>query len=174
MRRELAPLAAFLLAACGGPAPGEGMDAPMASEPVPEVVPARDAVMTADIPTIDPGTMNEAEIEKVLPEGPRCSFVYTAASPPVLAGALPAGGGPARGVVKIHGRLVALEGAVQDFDALRGGTRFASGDVSLEVSPDPQKEGRVRDGVRRRPADMVFRLEEGLTVGYRGWWRCPA
>lgn len=80
-------MSALGLTACGGPAPGEGMESEMAPEPMPEIVPADEAIHAAAIPAIDPERIQEAEIDKVLPDGARCTFSYTAAGRPVLAGA---------------------------------------------------------------------------------------
>ncbi|WP_337588836.1 DUF6692 family protein [Parvularcula oceani] len=164
----LTSIATLGLAACGGPAPGEGMESEMAPEPMPEIVPADEAIRTAAIPDIDPERMQEAEIDKVLPAGARCTFSYTAAGRPVLAGA-PAERG--KGVVKIHGRLVALEVDATSIDALAGPTEFRAEGMRLTVRP-LEEAGETIDPDRQRKAEMRFEIKEGLTVGYRGWYRC--
>ncbi|BAP79898.1 V-type H(+)-translocating pyrophosphatase [Pseudomonas sp. MT-1] len=161
----LTPLAALLLTACGDPAPGEGVKKPMMSGPPPEVVGAREAVGTPDIPTIDPQTLDAAEIEKVLVAGPRCLFAYTAESPPVVALRV-TGDSAGQGVVKVHGRLVKL--AAQRADA--GGFALSADGMSVKIQPaDAGDEARPTE---LREADMLFELEQGLRVGYRGWYRC--
>lgn len=161
----LTPLAALLLTACGDPAPGEGVKKPLMSDPPPEVVDARKAVHTPDIPTIDPQTLDAAEVDKVLGEGPRCIFAYTAESPPVVALQV-TGDNAGQGVVKIHGRLVKL--AAQRAEA--GG--FALSGDGMSVAIEPAAAADDARPTELREADMLFELEQGLRVGYRGWYRC--
>lgn len=163
----LLPLAALLLTACGDPAPGEGVKEPLMSGPPPEVVGAREAVNMPDIPTIDPQTLDAAEIDKVLGAGPRCIFAYTAESPPVVALQV-TGDNAGQGVVKIHGRLVKLA-------ALRAETGgFALKGDGMSIHIDPAATADDPRPTELREADMLFELEQGLRVGYRGWYRCTA
>ncbi len=162
------------LAACGDPAPGEGMEKPLARKPLPEVVSAREALQTPDLTIIDPATMDKAEIHKVIPAGPQCSFAYTAESFPVLAGGTDdkAAGGVA-GVVKLHGRLVELSARqAKTFDELTSGVVFTADGIQLTVTPDPDNDASQTQGAWRRPANLIFELDQGLRVGYRGWYSC--
>lgn len=161
----LTPLAALLLTACGDPAPGKGVKEPLMSGPTPEVVSAREAVATPDIPTIDPQTLDTAEIEKVLGAGPRCLFAYTAESAPVVALEL-TGDKAGQGVLKIHGRLVKL--AARRTEA--GGFDLSA--EGMSVSIQPAKGAGDAMPTELTEADMLFELEQGLRVGYRGWYRC--
>lgn len=161
------------LTACGDPAPGEGMEKPLAEEPMPEVVPGPVAVGTPDITTIDPATMNAAEIDNVVPPGPRCSFAFTAASPPVLVGGVNATGDAITGVVKLHGRLVELAAQhAKTIDELNAGATFTAQGIRLTVKPEREEGGEVGERRRRWPANLLFELEQGLHVGYRGWYTC--
>lgn len=94
-----------LVAACDNPAPGEGIDHPPMQKTQPTVTSGSQAVQSVDLPKTDLGTMVEAEFEELLPDGSRCTFAYTAESPPVLAAA---GTSDIQAVTKIHGRLVPL------------------------------------------------------------------
>jgi hypothetical protein len=161
----LMPLAALLLTACGDPAPGEGVKTPPMSDPSPKIVSAREAVNTPDIPTIDPQALDAAEIEKVLGAGQRCIFAYTAESPPVVALDV-TGDNAGQGVMKIHGRLVKL--AAQRTEA--GG--FALSGDGMSVNIEPASAANDAMPTELREADMLFELEQGLRVGYRGWYRC--
>lgn len=161
----LTPLAALLLTACGDPAPGEGVKKPLMSGPTPEVVSAREAVGTPDIPTIDPQTLDAAEIDKVLGAGPRCIFAYTAESAPVVALEL-TGDKAGQGVMKVHGRLVKL--AAQRAEA--GGFALSTDGMSVSIQPAANAGDAMPTELAE--ADMVFELEQGLRVGYRGWYRC--
>lgn len=162
----LTPFAALLLTACGDPAPGEGVKKPLMSDPPPEIIGAREAVNTPDIPTIDPQTLVAAEIEKVLGAGPRCLFAYTAESPPVVALRV-TGDTAGQGVVKVHGRLVKL--AAQRAEA--GGFALSADGLSIKIEPAVAGDAMPTEF---READMLFELEQGLRVGYRGWYRCTA
>ncbi len=163
----LAPLAVLSLAACGDPAPGEGVEKPLMSDPSPKMVGAREAVGTPDIPTIDPQTLDAAEIEKVLGVGPRCAFAYTAESKPVAVFQV-TGDNAGQGVVKIHGRLVKLAGR----EAEVGGFTLSGDGMSVRI--EPAGEGGDSRPAEQREADMQFELEQGLHVGYRGWYRCTS
>ena len=161
------------LTACGDPAPGEGMEKPLTEGPMPEVVPGPVAVATPDITTIDPATMNPAEIGKVVSPGPRCSFAYTAASPPVLVGGVKATETSITGVVKLHGRLVELTAQqVKTVGELGAGATFTAEGIRLSVKPEREEGGEVNKGLRRWPANLLFELDQGLRVGYHGWYTC--
>lgn len=75
----------------------------------------------------------------------------------------------ALGVIKIHGKLVRLTaGDVPDYGTLASGARFTADGLTATVV-------RVEDapaGTAPRPADMTFELQQGLKVGYRGWYGC--
>lgn len=145
----------------------------MAPEPAPEIVPASVAVSRSAVPTIDPGALDEAEIAKVLPPGPRCAFSYTAAGHPVLAAAPLPDGAHTRAVVKINGRLVVLEAEAGNIEALQRRTVFAADGMRLTVTPRRENgEGERSSGLGRWNTDMLFELDEGLSAGYGGWYRC--
>lgn len=163
----------FLLSACND----SGSPAGVASErPPADVVSAPEAVQSADIPGIDLGTLETADIEKVLPAGPRCSFAYTAASPPVLASALPADDDDgALGVIKIHEKLVEVSAQEStSFEALTDGAIFTAEGVRIQVTPLPNEEPEDQNGARRWRAELDFELKEQLKVGYGGWYTCSA
>lgn len=164
-------LASVLLVACDNPAPGEAVDHSLMQKTEPTVMSGSQAVQSVDIPKTDLGTMVEAEFEELLPTGPRCTFAYTAESPPVLAAAVEA---DVQGVTKIHGHLVPLTAPeTADFQALTSGGDFIAEGVRITVVPDAEAEWEVvADKAQRRQAELHFRLEQGLNVGYRGWYVC--
>ena len=163
--------ASLILAGCGDPAPGEGMKEPLMRGPAPELVSLREAVQTPNITAIDLQTLQRAEIEKVLGKGPYCAFAYTSESPPVLAFIATEG---VRGVIKIHGRLATLgaEQAPQQ-EALARGVALTTEGGRVEVRTADNESASVEAG-EARVADLLFELEQGLHVGYRGWYSCPA
>lgn len=163
----------ILLSACGDPAPGEGIEQPLIKDPMPEVVSASEAIQNPDVTTIDLQTMEEAEFEKVVPIGPRCSFAYTAKSPPVFASGIAAEGNTAQGAIKVHGKLIQVTAqAVNNFEALVDGALFTADGLKVEVTPHPNEGAKEHQGKRRWPANAILELEQGLKVGYRGWYTC--
>lgn len=172
MRFEILVLTVLLVSGCGDPAPGDGVEKAHEKQTMPDVVSASEAVQTPDIPTIDLHTMADAEIEKVIPPGPHCSFAYTSASRPVLVGTVAANGG-ARGVVKIHGKLVEVSAPRADsLEALTKGATFTAGGLRVTVLPHMESNVQQQADKTRREADAILELAQGLKVGYRGWYTC--
>jgi hypothetical protein len=160
-----------LLAGCDGSgAPDDVVEHPRAAE-IARIVPAEEALANVVVATLDPRTMNDAEIRKALGTGPRCEFRYTSSGKPVLAvGAQPIGP-PLGGVVKLNGHLVPLEAApANDVPRPDKGLLLTAGPIRMTIVPGP--EGDEGNGVRRREAEMVFEVGESLRVGYRGYLGC--
>lgn len=157
----------LLMNACDNPAPGEGMPKPLAKGPMPEVVSANEALRSPDLTAVDPGTLNQAEVEKVLPSGPRCSYSYTEDSPPILV-AVPLMETPqAKGLVKLHSRLVEVRAqSVTGVESLAQGATFRTEGLSITIEPEGDAFAE------RTSANMKFQLDQGLLVGYRGWYDC--
>jgi hypothetical protein len=143
-------------------------------EEVPEVMSLSEALNQTVIATLDPEPMTEAEADEVLPPAPGCHFSRVASADPILVARAPADS-DARpgGVMKLNGELVPLE-AEQDggFEALLTGPTMVAEGVRMAVEPVPDAEAEVTVGMRRWEADLVFELEQGLTVGYRGFYFC--
>ena len=153
------------LAACGeGAAPDDVMD-PVHAPEVARVAPAAEAIGGVHIPSLDPATMVDAEIGKVLGPGPRCEFRYTSEGHPVLAASAAADGEAPAGVVKLNGHLVPLQRGAADAQSIV----LQSGEVRLTVTPDG---GAPVDDARRREANTIFEVGSELRVGYRGYYRC--
>lgn len=157
------------LAGCGESATPD--DAVEAIRPpgIARVRSAREAVEGARIRTLDPGTMNDAQITRAIGPGPRCQFRYTSAGKPVLAMAVSAGGVARQAVLKVNGDLVLLA-------PVEGGRQPAGATVlaadPIRVSIRPVADGREAEG--RQEAEMIFEIGEQLRVGYRGYLGCPA
>ena len=133
-----------------------------------ELVPVRQAIQQAEIAGSDLGTMNGAEVRKVVQPGPHCSFSYVEGGRPVFV-TVPAAGGAARGYAKLHGHLVELT-AAPPVDLSRGGTFRAD---AMAVALAPVEGGSAAPG-QLREADLVFLLRQGLRVGYGGFYRCAS
>jgi hypothetical protein len=112
------------------------------------------------ISTLDPAPLSQAQAEEVLEAAPRCRFNRSPESDPILWAA--AEDGP--GVMELNGVIIPLE-AVQ-----REG---ASGSWSADgLTMDVRALGEEADW--RSDSELVFALDRGLTVGYRGFWSCSA
>ncbi|MEQ9675375.1 MAG: DUF305 domain-containing protein [Roseovarius indicus] len=125
------------------PARSGGEPAPVAS--------VGEALSEVRVETLDAEAMTGEEISGVLDGDAQCRFLRTLDSPAILASDE---GGEA--VMKLNGRLVALEG---DVDA-----GFTADGVDMQVTPV--------DGATEQAADLVMTLDAGLTVGYRGFFEC--
>ena len=168
-------LGAAFLAGCGDPAPGEGMKTSMMQGPSPEVVGAQEAVNSPDIPAIDPQTMEQAEIDKVLGDVSYCIYRYTAESPPILATSNAAQSEGYRAVTKIHGRLVELTSDQNPgYENLKEGLVFTAEGLEMRVASDGEGQPESAKPGELVTAELHFSLEQGLNVGYLGWYECKA
>ena len=140
-----------------------------AGETVPSVYqdpPARpgsivDALANTLVSTLDPAPMPAAEADQVLggAEG-RCRFNRSRETDPVFWTS--ADGGAA--AASLNGVLVSFAGTGETEAGSRG---FATDGATVTVR---ELSGKEADW--RQDAEMIFTLERGLTVGYRGFWTC--
>jgi len=172
MRAALPALAILsgLLAACDVDPRPDDLGAARAPQIV-RLAPVEEALVNAQIPTLDPGTLNDARIREVIGAGSRCEFRYTQAGRPVLAFGAPPEGGSLGGVVQVNGHLVRLDAQPA---APSGLLLLTAGPVRLTVSPDGGAGNVAAGNVTRREADLVFEVGEELRVGYRGYLSCGA
>ena len=164
MRRltlSAAALAALLAAACDNrPPPDDRVGAPPPQTA--RLVSAEEVLAGANVPTLDPATMDAAEIARVLGPGPRCEFRYVSGGKPVLAVAA-APDAASAAVIKLNGDLVALTASDP--------RTFGAGPVRLRLSDLPEAADAGRDGPS--PATLTFRAGQDLQVGYGGYYVCP-
>lgn len=162
------------VAACGeSGAPDDVVDSIMAPE-IAKVVSAEKAVSGAQIATLDPATMNDAELRKTIGTGARCEFRYTTTGRPVLAASMQPNEPPSDGVLKVNGNLVTLSPAASEAAAEPNGTiRLAAGSIHVVVAPGPDDWEERGDSLRRE-ANMLFQIGDSLRVGYRGYWDCTS
>lgn len=170
VRDRILLAAAVMLGALAGCGEGEAPDdaAPLHPPDIAFVKPAAQALAGAHIPTLDPGTLNTAEIAKVLGTRPLCSFRYTSTGRPVMAAGLGPDGKPEAGVIKLNGSLVPLQPAPAATGLAPGGLVLQDGPVRLQVEPVQSRE----IGLEPVEADMVFEIGEMLRVGYGGYMEC--
>jgi hypothetical protein len=126
-----------------------------------DVAPISEAISSAVLRTLDLADMKKEEVEKVLGEPATCEFRRTAESGPILAAT------DTGGVLKISGQLVEVG---ETEVTTREGVGFSADGIDLLVAPTPG--ANTEDGTGEVDADLTFALEEGLTVGYRGYWSC--
>lgn len=139
----------------------------------PEVLTVAEALERTVVETVDLEPMTEVEAAKVLSTGPGCEFAWTTASRPIFFVRSTAGGGAAGGVIKLMGALVPLfSETAGGIDALVAGPALTTDGATVRVSRVPDEEPEAVDGRRRWKADLVFALDRGLKVGYRGFYTC--
>lgn len=133
------------------------------------VTPAQQAVLRAELARTDPATMTDAEVDRVLTSDALCRFSYSRGKAPIVVIGGSEGATGRRGVVKLHGALVALRTVTAvDAPPPRDGIHLVADGVDIAITP----RGQRTDGDGVREADMIFRLRQGLEVGYRGFYEC--
>ncbi|QQM32807.1 DUF305 domain-containing protein (plasmid) [Martelella lutilitoris] len=136
--------------------------------PAGDVMNLEQALSTANIAVLDPGFMTEADIARLFPDGPICTFAYTSDSPAVLA--IGSVGDGMAGLVKLSGDLVRLD-VSSDGDIATGAAPRADG-LAMHVSAPGG--GALNAGGTMQEADLTLELDAGLTAGFRGFYRCAA
>ena len=120
-----------------------------------------DALANTLISTLDLAPMPEAEADRVLQTSARCTFNRSPGADPILWVARDGGAA----AMRLNGVLVSLAGSSGPQD---GAAQFSAPGVTVTVRP----LGDEADW--RQNADLLFGLEQGFTVGYRGFYRCTA
>ena len=120
-----------------------------------------DALSNTLISTLDPAPMPKAEAGRVLDAAPRCTFNRSPETDPILWIAAD----DTNAAIKLNGILVELEGGGQ---AQNGGARFFTPGAAVSVRTLGDEAGW------RANAELIFELDEGLSVGYRGFYRCES
>lgn len=170
VRRIVATFVLVLSGACSqNEAPDDGTSAAPA---VVRLKTAPQALEGAHVPTLDPHTLNDAEIRKLIGNRPHCSFRYTSTGKPVAVVGLDPDGKPAVGAVKFNGSLVALSpdpGPVPDSAA---GFVLVADPVRLHIRPDTKAVVPAAPGERLVEAEMAFEVGQQLKVGYAGYLEC--
>lgn len=165
----------FALAGLAGCSQSEAPDdAPSQAPEIASVKTAEQAVEGAHLPTLDAGTLNDAEIGKVIPSRPRrCTFRYTNSGRPVFVASLSPDGNLEQGLVKLNGSLVPLEPGGAAIASTAGGFLLMSGPVRVSVQLNKEASLATAAG-QRVEADMVLEVDKKLRVGYGGYLNCAA
>jgi hypothetical protein len=156
-RREIAEMHYLIADVSGG-----NVVESIYQDPPAEPGSVQDAVSNALISTLDLAPMPQAEAERVLDGAAECTFNRSRESDPVLWVA--ADGSAA--AAKLNGVLIGLEA---ESSAQDGGAVFSAPGTTITVRPLGEEEADWR-----QEAELVFELEQGLRVGYRGFYDCPA
>jgi hypothetical protein len=120
----------------------------------------QDALANTLISTLDLAPMPEAEAERVLDAAARCTFNRSPETDPVLWVAQDGSAAAA----KLNGVLISLDaGAGPREDA----AEFSAPGTTISVRQLGENEADWR-----QDAELVFELEQGLRVGYRGFYAC--
>ena len=119
-----------------------------------------DALSNTLISGLDLAPMPEAEADRVLGAPAPCTFNRSPESDQILWAS--EGGGAA---VKLNGVLISLEA---EGGSQEGATTYSAPGTTITVQP----LGDEADW--RQNAELVFELDEGLSVGYRGFYGCDA
>ncbi|MBZ8132588.1 DUF305 domain-containing protein [Afifella sp. IM 167] len=119
-----------------------------------------DALSNTLVGTLDLAPMPEAEADRVLGTTAPCTFNRSPETDPIL---WASEGGAA--AMRLNGILISLEA---EGEPQGGAATFSAPGTTITVQP----LGEEADW--RQNAELVFELDEGLSVGYRGFYSCDA
>ncbi len=119
-----------------------------------------DALSNTLVSTLDLAPMPEAEADRVLEAPASCTFNRSPETDPIL---WASEGGSA--AMKLNGVLIALDA---ESGPQEGATTFSAPGTTVTV----RSLGDEADW--RQNGELVFELDEGLSVGYRGFYGCEA
>ncbi|MCB1419216.1 MAG: DUF305 domain-containing protein [Notoacmeibacter sp.] len=120
----------------------------------------QDALDNTLISSLDPAPMPAAEADRLLTAGQRCRFNRSPETDPILW----ASADESTAAMKLNGVLIGLTGSGGEENDER---RFEAEGATVRVALLTEDEADWRQN-----AELVFSLEQGLTVGYRGFWKC--
>ncbi|MFP4536939.1 MAG: DUF305 domain-containing protein [Dichotomicrobium sp.] len=127
-------------------------------DPPAKVGTVQDALGNTPISTLDPAPLSKAQADEVLEAASRCRFNRSPESDPILWTA----GEDGPGVMELNGVTIALEAAAGE----EAGTGWRADGLTMDVRPLDEEADWRSD------SELVFALDQGLTVGYRGFWSC--
>ncbi|MBC7137954.1 MAG: DUF305 domain-containing protein [Defluviimonas sp.] len=154
-RREIAEMRYLVADVSGG-----NVVESIYQDPPAEPGSVEDALANTLVSKLDLAPMPEAEAGRVLGAAAPCTFNRSPETDPIL---WAREGGAA--AVKLNGVLIALEAGSEPQE---GAVRFAAPGTTVTVRP----LGDEADW--RADAELVFELDQGLSVGYRGFYACEA
>ena len=119
-----------------------------------------DALSNTLVSTLDLAPLPAAEADRVLGASGSCAFNRSPETDPIL---WTSDGGAA--AIKLNGVLIALEAGGETAE---GGAAFSAPGALVTVRPLGD------EATWRQNAELVFDLDEGLHVGYGGFYSCEA
>jgi hypothetical protein len=128
-------------------------------DPAPEVGTVQQALDNLLISRLDAAPLAEAEAQEVLEAAPSCRFNRSPEAEPILW----TSGQDGPGVMKLNGVIIPLEAAA---DQQTQTPSWRADGLTMQV------EERGKEADWRYNARLEFRLKQGLTVGYGGFWSC--
>ncbi|APX90281.1 DUF305 domain-containing protein [Brevirhabdus pacifica] len=128
------------------------------------------AMASAELAKVDAEEMKPEEVTTALGAEPACEFRRTKNGNPVLAM------DGQQGAIKLSGTLIQLDADKQaSRENLAQGTRLTAEGTEITVAPLADGDWvEETTGFERANAEMLFHLDQGLTVGYRGFLLCRA
>jgi len=121
-----------------------------------------DALTNTLVSTLDPAPMAEAEADRLLDAVDRCHFNRSPETDPILWTSTDA----TSAAIKLNGVLVSLDGG----GTADGGSQSFTADGATVTVRQLSKD----EAGWRAQAELVFEMDSGLSVGYRGFWSCSA
>ena len=152
-RREIAEMRYLIAETTGGSIAEEVYHDPPARQGSVE-----DALAKTLVSQLDLAPLPEDEAAPLLGTAPRCSFHRSPVSDPVLWADT-----EGTAALKLNGVLVTLEA---EDDPQDGPTTFSAPGITVTL------RGLGEEADWRQSAELVFALDQGLTVGYRGFSDC--
>jgi len=122
-----------------------------------------EALASADLPSLDPQFLSDADMAEGLSGPARCTFSYISGSPPVVAFA-----NDGTTLVKISGDLVRLETTPA---ALATGPTASAPGITMTIA-GPGDEALSDPAGTQTEATLTLSLERGLRTGYIGTYGC--
>ncbi|MEQ8283574.1 MAG: DUF305 domain-containing protein [Parvibaculum sp.] len=130
-------------------------------DPPPEPGTVEDALSNTLVSQLDLAPMSEAEANRALEAATHCTFNRSPEADPILWTSRERGAA----AMKLNGILVTLDAV----DAQQNGAAiFSVPGTTITVRPLGDNVGR------RQSTELVFELDSGLRVGYRGFYSCVA
>ncbi|MDF0602773.1 DUF305 domain-containing protein [Psychromarinibacter sp. C21-152] len=151
-RREIAEMRYLTADVTGGNVVTDIYD-----DPAPQAGTVADALDNTLVSTLDPAPLTREQAGQVMEAEASCRFNRSPEDDPIL---LAADGGD--GAMLLNGVIVPLDRTGSNAD----GEAFAADGATMTV----RRLGEEANW--RGNAELIFTLEQGLTVGYRGFWSC--
>ena len=133
--------------------------------PEAQIVPLSEALSTANVASIDPEFLTEADIAKLFPDGAACTFNFTTTAKPTVA--MGDVDGEAVALMKLSGDLIRLSAADTASD---GAVSLSTDGMTVSITPADDEDSD--EGLTK--STLIYTLDAGSRAGFIGWTRCGA